>query len=116
MTRRFSHGLSFRGVYTFSKALDDGDSLNQTTAGNARGLASNPYNLRADKGLATFNVANLAVLNALYALPFGRGQMYANDLEGWKSHLVSGWSARQHRYTAVRISANPATQLQPFEQ
>jgi hypothetical protein len=50
---------------TVSKALDDGDSLNQTTAGDAPGLASNPFNLRADKGLATFNVANLAVLNAL---------------------------------------------------
>ena len=92
MTRRFSHGLSFRGVYTFSKALDDGDSLNQTTAGNAPGLASNPFNLRADKGLATFNVTNLAVINALYALPFGRGQMYANDVQGWKGHLISGWS------------------------
>jgi hypothetical protein len=92
VTRRFSHGLSFRGVYTFSKALDDGDSLNQTTAGNAPGLASNPFNLRADKGLATFNVTNLAVINALYALPFGRGQMYANDVQGWKGHLISGWS------------------------
>jgi hypothetical protein len=92
VSRRFSHGLSFRGVYTFSKVLDDGDSLNQTTAGNAPGLVSNPYNLRADKGLGTFNVTNLAVFNALYALPFGHGQMYANDLEGWKGHLVSGWS------------------------
>jgi hypothetical protein len=92
VTRRFSHGLSFRGVYTFSKVLDDGDSLNQTTAGNAPGLVSNPYNLRADKGLGTFNVANLGVLNALYALPFGQGQKYANDLDGWKGHLVSGWS------------------------
>jgi hypothetical protein len=92
VTRRFSKGLSFRGAYTFSKALDDGDSLNQTTAGNAPGLASNPYNLRADKGLATFNVAHLAVLNALYALPFGHGQRYASNLEGWKGHLVSGWS------------------------
>jgi hypothetical protein len=32
LRRRFSHGLSVRGVYTLSKALDDGDSLNQTTA------------------------------------------------------------------------------------
>jgi Carboxypeptidase regulatory-like domain len=92
VSRRFSHGLSFRGVYTFSKVLDDGDSLNQTTAGNAPGLVSNPYNLRADKGLGTFNVTNLGVLNALYSLPFGHGQTYANDLEGWKGHLVSGWS------------------------
>ncbi len=92
VSRRFSNGLSFRGVYTYSKALDDGDSLNQTTAGNAPGLVSNPYNLRADKGLATFNVTNLAVLNAIYALPFGHGQFYASDLGGWKEHIISGWS------------------------
>lgn len=92
VSRRFSKGLSFRGVYTYSKALDDGDSLNQTTAGNAPGLMANPYNLRADKGLATFNVTNLAVLNALYAVPFGQGQIYLSGPTGWKGHLVSGWS------------------------
>ena len=92
MSRRLSKGLSFRGVYTYSKALDDGDSLNQTTAGNAPGLVANPYNLRADKGLATFNVTNLAVLNALYDLPFGQGQKYLSDSTGWKRHLLSGWS------------------------
>lgn len=92
VSRRFSNGLSFRGVYTFSKALDDGDSLNQTTAGNAPGLVSNPYNLKAEKGLATFNVTDLAVLNALYALPFGSAQMLASGLHGWKSHMISGWS------------------------
>jgi len=91
-THRFSHGLSFRGVYTFSKTLDDGDSMNQTTAGNAPGLVSNPYNLRADKGLATFNVTNLGVINALYTLPFGQGERYASDLEGWKGVFISGWS------------------------
>ena len=92
VSRRFSHGLSFRGVYTFSKTLDDGDSMNQTTAGNAPGLVSNPYNLRADKGLATFNATNLGVLNAVYSLPFGHGEKYASDLEGWKGQLASGWS------------------------
>jgi hypothetical protein len=92
VSRRFSKGLSFRGVYTYSKTLDDGDSLNQTTAGNAPGLVANPYNLRADKGLATFNVINIAVLNALYALPFGQGQTYLSDSAGWKGHLASGWS------------------------
>ncbi len=92
VSRRFSHGLSFRGVYTYSKVLDDGDSMNQTTAGNAPGLVSNPYNLRADRGLATFNATNLVVLNALYSLPFGHGEKYGSDLEGWKGQLASGWS------------------------
>ena len=45
LNHRFSHGLSLRGVYTWSKALDDGDSLNGTTAGNAPGLVSNPYDI-----------------------------------------------------------------------
>jgi hypothetical protein len=92
LRRRFSHGLSVRGIYTWSKVLDDGDSVNQTTAGNAPGLVSNPFNLRADKGPATFDVRNAAVINALYALPFGRGQKFANTLQGWSGKLVSGWS------------------------
>jgi hypothetical protein len=92
LRRRFSRGLSLRGIYTWSKTLDDGDSVNQTTAGNAPGLVSNPFNLRADKGLATFDARNVAVINALYALPVGQGQPLANGLQGWRTKLVSGWS------------------------
>jgi len=92
LRRRFSHGLSVRGVYTLSKALDDGDSLNQTTAGNAPGLVSNPFNLAADKGLATYDARNVGVVNVLYDLPFGRGQAFARDVNGWRDKLVSGWT------------------------
>jgi len=90
--RRFSHGLSLRGVYTWSKALDDGDSLNSTAAANAPGLVSNPFNLRADYGLATYDVRQIAVINGVYTLPFGHGQTFGGSLEGWKSVAASGWS------------------------
>jgi hypothetical protein len=89
---RFSHGFSLRGVYTWSKALDDGDSLNGTAAANAPGLVSNPFNLRADYGLATYDVRHIGVLNAVYTLPFGKGQPIGNGLEGWSNALASGWS------------------------
>ncbi len=92
LTRRISQGLSIHGVYTCSKVLDDGDSLNQTTAGNAPGLVSDPFDLAADKGLATFDVRNVGVVNVIYELPFGHSKRYASDLEGWKSGLVGGWS------------------------
>ena len=92
VTRRISQGLSVRGVYSWSKTLDDGDSLNQTTAGNAPGLVSNPFDLGADKGLATFNVSNVGVVNLIYELPFGHGKPYASGLEGWQNELVDGWS------------------------
>src|SRR5579863_2000565 len=48
VNHRFSNDLALRGVYTWSKAVDNGDSLNATTAGNAPGLASNPYDLSTD--------------------------------------------------------------------
>lgn len=72
--RRFSSGLSLRGVYTRSKAIDDGDSLNATASGGEPALASNPFNLRADRGLANFDVRNVAAVNGSYDLPFGRGK------------------------------------------
>jgi hypothetical protein len=92
LNHRFAHGLLLRGVYTWAKALDDGDSLNGTAANNAPGLVSNPFNLRADYGLATYDVRNTAVFDAVYDLPFGRGKMWASDASGWSDRLVSGWS------------------------
>jgi hypothetical protein len=91
-THRFSHGLSIRGVYTWGKALDDGDSVNQTTANNAPGLVSIPFNLKADYGPATFDVRNVGVISAYYILPIGRGQHYANG-KSWAYELISGWAA-----------------------
>ena len=92
LNHRFSHGLALRGVYTWSKALDDGDSLNQTTAGNAPGLVSNPYDISADWGPATYDVRNIGVISAVYLLPIGRGKTFANDLQGFANGAVSGWS------------------------
>ena len=92
VNHRFSRGLSLRGVYTWSKALDDGDSLNGTTANNAPGLVENPFNIRGDWGPATYNATNVGVISAVYDLPFGHGQMFASGVSGWSDKLISGWS------------------------
>jgi hypothetical protein len=92
VNHRYSGGLALRGVYTWAKALDDGDSLNQTTAGNAPGLASNPHALRADWGPATYDVRNMGVVSAVYTLPFGRGRRFAHELRGFANGAIGGWS------------------------
>ena len=74
VNHRFSRGLGIRGVYTWSKTLDDGDSLNATAAANAPGLISNPYHIKSDWGLATYDVRNLGVITATYELPFAGGK------------------------------------------
>lgn len=92
VNRRFSQDFSVRGVYTWSKALDDGDSLNQTTANNAPGLVSNPFDLHADWGPATYDARHLGVINAIYDLPIGNGKRYMSDVSGFTGKVVSGWA------------------------
>ena len=92
VNHRYSHDLSLRGVYTWSKALDDGDSLNATTAGNAPGLVSNPYDVKADWGPATYDVRNLGVISVVYGLPLGNGKPFASGLGRFGNGAVSGWS------------------------
>lgn len=89
---RFSKGLTFRGAYTWSKALDDGDSLNATAAANAPALVANPDNIRGDWGPATYDVRDAGVMNVSYDLPFGNGMQLLNGMSGWANNIVGGWT------------------------
>jgi hypothetical protein len=92
VNHRFSGGLALRGTYTWSKTIDDGDSLNSTTSGGEPALASNPFNLGADRGLANFDVRQVASVSAVYALPFGGGKQFGRNLRGVADALASGWT------------------------
>ena len=92
LSRRMSHGLLFRAVYTWSKSLDDGDSLNATAAGNAPGLVSNPFHLKSDWGSATYDVRNVGVLDASYQLPFGAHRSFLSHT-GLAGAIAGGWTA-----------------------
>ncbi len=92
LNHRYSNGLALRGAYTWSKALDDGDSLNATAAGNAPGLVSNPFDLRADRGLATYDVRNVGVISGTYELPFGHGKRYLSGVGPVENAVAGGWT------------------------
>lgn len=92
LNHRMSHDLLLRGVYTWSKTLDDGDSLNATAAGNAPGLAANPFDVKSDWGPATYDARNIAVIDGSYQLPFGPQKAYLNK-GGFAGKLASGWTA-----------------------
>ncbi|MGH9715801.1 MAG: carboxypeptidase regulatory-like domain-containing protein [Candidatus Acidiferrales bacterium] len=92
INHRFSGGLALRGVYTWSKALDNGDSLNATAAGNAPGLVSNPFDLRADWGPATYDVRNAGVITGTYELPIGQGKAFLNGFGSVANGFIGGWT------------------------
>ena len=113
LRRRFSHGLTLRGVYTFSKALDNGDSLNQTTANNAPGLVSNPYNLPPTKASPHSTSATSASSVPSTSSPSAAA---ANS-------PTTPWLGQPHRRlglasvvtAAVRLPHNAPAQLQPVQ-
>jgi hypothetical protein len=89
VTHRLGHGLQFRGAYTFSKALDDGDNMNTSVATNSPAFVSNPLQPKADYGRASFDVRHAAVINATYDLPFGKGDKTSGNL--FVKTLVADW-------------------------
>jgi len=93
LNHRMSRGLLLRGVYTWSKSLDDGDSLNATAAQNAPGLVSNPFDVKADWGPATYDARNVAVIDGSYNLPFGANRALFDRAKGFANALAAGWTA-----------------------
>ena len=85
VSRRLSRGLQFRGVYTFAKTLDDGDTLNTTLATNSPAYMADSLDPKADYGRASFDIRHSAVINATYDLPFGRGK------NGFAHRVFADW-------------------------
>ncbi len=88
VNQRISRGLQFRGVYTFSKALDDGDNVNTSVATNSPAFVANPLDPKADYGRASFDIRHAGVINATYDLPFGRRPGEGN---AWVARILGNW-------------------------
>ena len=89
VNRRFAHGLQFRGVYTFSKSLDDGDNMNTSVATNSPAFVANPLQPKSDYGRASFDVRHAGAIHATYDLPFGRSN--AAQTHAWLERLIGDW-------------------------
>ena len=103
--KRFSHNLTFLGVYTYSKSLDTSSEAGDSTSGNA-GIPQNRLNQRAEYGLSAFDQRQRFVLSYLYQLPFGKGQKFLGSADGLVNVLVSGW---QINGITTFSSGNPFT-------
>ncbi|MGB2667960.1 MAG: carboxypeptidase-like regulatory domain-containing protein [Candidatus Acidiferrum sp.] len=88
LNHHWANGLQFRGVYTYSKSLDDGDNMNTSVATNSPAFLSNPLNPNADYGRASFDVRNAGVVQATYDLPYGRTKELSS---AWQNLLLANW-------------------------
>jgi hypothetical protein len=89
VNRRLGRGLQFRGAYTFSKTLDDGDNMNTSVATNSPAFVANPLQPKSDYGRASFDLRHAAVINLTYDLPFGRSDVTHG--KQWAEWLIGNW-------------------------
>lgn len=86
--RSFQHGISFQGSYTFSRVLDDADTL--TNQANYQEIA----NRRLDRALAGFDVTHRVSFSAVWEMPFLKSHsgILGYALGGWQ---LSGFGVLQ---------------------
>lgn len=78
---RYSHGLSFVSAYTFSKTLDDMQSLDVHFGGDGR----------RNKGPSRLHVSDRFTFSGIYELPFGRGRPVGNSWNGITDAILGNW-------------------------
>ena len=90
LRKRFGHGVSFLGSYTYSKAIDNVSSFNISGSGSVQvagenDLAQNPNNLAAERGPSLFDARHRFVFSYQWSLPFWQHQ------QNWYQHVLGGW-------------------------
>lgn len=84
---RLNHGFQLRGVYTWSKNLDDGTAWNTSVGANSPAFVEFPSRPKLDWGPANTDVRNLAVITGTYDLPFGE-----HSAGRYQRRFIKGWS------------------------
>jgi carboxypeptidase family protein/TonB-dependent receptor-like protein len=93
--KRASHGLSFEGNYTWSKATDYssyGSNSFIFFRGNGLGNPQDINNLRAEHSIGANDTPQRFVLGAVYDLPFGRKRWMGGGMNRVLDAIVGGWS------------------------
>ncbi|MFN7934739.1 MAG: TonB-dependent receptor [Bryobacteraceae bacterium] len=85
--RRWSSGMAFTAAYTWSKAIDAGSSGFFGVEGNS---IQNPYNMRPDRSVSSYDVPHNLVLSWVYDLPFGKGKALQSSSRA-VNLIIGGW-------------------------
>jgi hypothetical protein len=89
---QLSHGFQLRGVYTWSKNLDDGSAWNTSVSANTPAFVSFPGNPKVDYGLAATNIGQAAAINGSWEVPLGSGHLLLANASQLEEKIAAGWT------------------------
>jgi hypothetical protein len=103
MRRRLGRGVSVGGTYQFSKSIDNASTVSGGGGGGT--LAQDAFNLRAERGLSSFDQPHRLNLDYNFELPFGTNKRFLSE----RSFLKTVFGDWQFNGTWNIASGNPAT-------
>jgi hypothetical protein len=91
--KRLSSGLEYTVAYTFSKCMTNnmGYYGQGGQAAQSNWYYQNIYDAAAEWGPCDYDAHQNFVANAVYDLPFGRGQKFGNNIGKGLDYVVGGW-------------------------
>lgn len=95
LQKRFSHGFQLSSSYTWSKSIDTNSiTFSQGTEFAAASSIENafPFNTKANRGPASWDLRHYWSTNYVYELPVGPGKAVGGGLTGAGGKLLGGWS------------------------
>lgn len=105
-TQRLSHGLRYKISYSFAKNIDETSTVISDQGTGTPQVSQDPNNLKADRGLATYDVRNALVMNFTYDVPW-------KSTAGVAGKFLGGW---QFGTIASLIAGQPFTAATGFNQ
>jgi hypothetical protein len=103
MRRRLGRGISLGGTYQFSKSIDNASTVSGGGGGGT--LAQDAFNLRAERGLSSFDQPHRLNLDYNVELPFGTNKPFLAE----KSFLKTVFGDWQLNGSWNIASGTPAT-------
>jgi hypothetical protein len=89
--QRYRKNLTWDFNYTYSHSLDDASGLQSVGSYNGQAFIENPVRQRQSYARSGFDIRHLINVNAIYQLPFGRGQWIGHNMNRGLDMLFGGW-------------------------
>jgi hypothetical protein len=86
MQKRWSHGFTILGNYTWSKSID----MTSNSNGNGANAGPDPFNYNRNKGLSDFDMPHRLVISGLWESPAMKSQplFVRMFLGGWQNNFI----------------------------